>query len=106
MGRTAWGRPANVADHRTTQPGQRTKGHNLKKLAAALVLGCAFLATGVAGASTGHTSSGARAAAVPPINWGVADDASKFADDGGSWFYGELHGANLTENRWTVSWDP
>ena len=77
----------------------------MKKLAAALVLGCAFLATGVAGASTGHTSSGARAAAAPPINWGVADDASKFADDGGSWFYGQLHGANLTENRWTVSWD-
>lgn len=77
----------------------------MKKLAAALVLGCAFLATGVAGASTGHTSSGVRAAAAPPINWGVADDASKFADDGGSWFYGQLHGANLTENRWTVSWD-
>ena len=26
-------------------------------------------------------------AAVPPINWGVADDASKYADDGGAWFY-------------------
>jgi len=77
----------------------------LKKLAAALVLGCAFLATGVAGASTGHTGSGVRAAAAPALNWGVADDASKFADDGGSWFYGQLHGANLTENRWTVSWD-
>ena len=77
----------------------------MKKLAAALVLGCAFLATGVAGASTGHTGSGVRAAAAPALNWGVADDASKFADDGGSWFYGQLHGANLTENRWTVSWD-
>ena len=43
---------------------------------------------------------------VPPINWGVADDASKYADDGGAWFYGELKGANLTENRWTLAWDP
>jgi hypothetical protein len=78
----------------------------LKKLAATLVLGCALLATSVAGATTGRTGSGGSANAVPAINWGVADDASKYADDGGSWFYGELHGANLTENRWTVSWDP
>ena len=78
----------------------------MKKLAAAVVLGCALLATGVAGAATGRTGSGARAAAAPPIVWGVADDASKYADDGGSWFYGQLHGASLTENRWTVSWDP
>ena len=23
-----------------------------------------------------------------------------------SWFYGQLQGANLTENRWTLAWDP
>jgi hypothetical protein len=40
------------------------------------------------------------------IAWGAADDASKFADDGGSWFYGQLKGANLTQNRWTVAFDP
>jgi hypothetical protein len=78
----------------------------LKKFAAALLLGCALVVTAVAGAATGRTSTGAKIAAVPPINWGVADDGSKYADDGGSWFYGQLHGANLTENRWTVSWDP
>ncbi len=43
---------------------------------------------------------------VPPISWGVADDASKYADDGGTWFYGELQGANLTQNRWTLAFDP
>jgi hypothetical protein len=77
----------------------------LKKLAAALVLGCALLATGVAGATTGRIGSGARAAATPPIVWGVADDASKFADDGGAWFYGQMKGANLSTNRWTLAWD-
>src|SRR4051794_7619504 len=44
--------------------------------------------------------------AVPDIAWGAADDASKFADDGGDWFYGELKGASLTQNRWTLAFDP
>ncbi|MGH3050785.1 MAG: hypothetical protein ACRDLK_11555, partial [Gaiellaceae bacterium] len=39
-------------------------------------------------------------------NWGVADDTSKYENDGGAWFYGELHGASLTENRWTLAWNP
>jgi hypothetical protein len=77
----------------------------LKKLAAALALGCALLATGVAGATTGRTGSGVRAAAAQPIVWGVADDASKFADDGGAWFYGQMKGASLSSNRWTLAWD-
>jgi hypothetical protein len=59
-----------------------------------------------AGAATGHAGGGHAATAVPPINWGVADDASKYADDGGAWFYTMLSGANLTENRWTLAWDP
>ena len=65
------------------------------KVVAVLALACAFIvpAAGVAGT-------------VPPINWGVADDGSKFADDGGSWFYGELQGAGLTQNRWTLAFDP
>ena len=62
-----------------------------------LLVWCALLA-GAAGTASGQS--------VPPINWGVADDASKYADDGGTWFYGELEGANLTENRWTLAWDP
>jgi hypothetical protein len=78
----------------------------LKKLAAALVLGCALLATGVAGATTGRIGSGARSVGTPPIVWGVADDASKYADDGGSWFYNQLKGANLSVNRWTLAWNP
>ena len=109
--RERWaGRPRDcrpsAADHRTRQPAQKPKGITLKKFAAAVVFGCALLATGVAGATTGRTGSGVRATAAPALNWGVADDAAKFADDGGSWIYGQLHGANLTENRWTVAWDP
>ncbi|MEP6811867.1 MAG: hypothetical protein ABI990_02640 [Actinomycetota bacterium] len=42
---------------------------------------------------------------MAPIAWGAADDASKFADDGGLWFYGQLAGASLTQNRWTVAFD-
>jgi hypothetical protein len=42
---------------------------------------------------------------VPEIAWGAADDASKFAEDGGAWFYEQLKGAHLTQNRWTVGFD-
>ncbi|HVM55868.1 MAG TPA: hypothetical protein VMT74_00305 [Gaiellaceae bacterium] len=66
-----------------------------------LALCCVLLAGAAAGVA--RTASGQ---STPPINWGVADDASKYADDGGAWFYGELKGANLTENRWTLAWDP
>lgn len=45
-------------------------------------------------------------ATAPPINWGVADDTSKYASDGGVWFDSQLQGANLTENRWTLAWNP
>jgi hypothetical protein len=50
--------------------------------------------------------AGAGAAPLPGIAWGAADDAPKFADDGGAWFYGELTGAGLTQSRWTVGFDP
>ena len=77
------------------------------KFGAVLACCCFALATAVcAGAATGRTSGGSAVSAVLPINWGVADDASKYADDGGSWFYGMLRGASLTENRWTLAWDP
>jgi hypothetical protein len=43
---------------------------------------------------------------TPPINYGVADDTGKYADDGGAWFDTMLKGANLTEERWTLAFDP
>lgn len=46
------------------------------------------------------------AAVVPPISYGVADDFGKYADDGGAWFDTMLKGANLTEERWTLAFDP
>jgi hypothetical protein len=62
---------------------------------------CGALVLPAAGAAAAARGGGA----VPPIAWGAADDAPKFADDGGVWFYGELHDANLTQNRWTVGYD-
>jgi len=77
----------------------------MKRLLATAAVGCALLAAGTAGATT-HASRAADGSPAPPINWGVADDASKYADDGGAWFYERLAGANLTENRWTLAWNP
>ncbi len=77
----------------------------MKRLVAAVALCCALLAVGAAGATTGRSSGAVAARDVPPINWGVADDASKYADDGGAWFYGQMQGANLVSDRWTVAWD-
>jgi hypothetical protein len=68
---------------------------------AALVSACCALLAFVGAAGAGTVPTG-----PPPIHWGVADDASKYADDGGAWFDGQLRGANLTENRWTVAWNP
>ena len=78
----------------------------MKKLAAAsaLFLALSVLVAGTAGAST--SPRGAALAAAGPITFGVADDAGKFADDGGAWFNRQLQGANLTEERWTLSWSP
>jgi hypothetical protein len=77
-----------------------------KRLGTMLLL-CALVAVASAGAAAGARRGGAQEpAAVPPIAWGVADDASKFANDGGAWFYQQLAGASLTENRWTLAWNP
>ena len=80
------------------------RNFNVNRLSAAVVVVCALIAAGAAGASTSHGSR-TPVTVAPPINWGVADDASKYADDGGSWFYQQLAGANLTENRWTLAWN-
>lgn len=79
----------------------------MKKIAAAAALSAALLVSVVATASAkNHGPSGSAAVVVPPINYGVADDTGKYADDGGgAWFNGMLQGANLTEERWTLSFD-
>jgi len=51
-------------------------------------------------------SASAGSPSLPPIAYGVADDASKYADGGGSGFYARLAGAGLTQNRWTLAWNP
>ena len=72
-------------------------------VACALVAACIAVTTGTAFA---HTTSRGAAADTPTITWGVADDGGKYADDGGKWFNTELKGANLSEERWTLSWSP
>ena len=38
--------------------------------------------------------------------FGVADDAGKYADDGGARFFHMLTDLGMTENRMAVFWDP
>src|SRR2546430_9512368 len=38
--------------------------------------------------------------------FGVADDAGKYADDGGAQFFNMLTDIAMTENRMAVFWDP
>ncbi len=70
----------------------------MKKIVASLALSAALVGSMAAVA-------GAKSHAAPPINYGVADDTGKYADDGGAWFDGMLHGANLTEVRWTLAYN-
>src|SRR5438105_479816 len=79
----------------------------MKKLTAALALVCALAVAATAAAATSGSGRSAASTSVdaPGIAYGVADDTGKYADDGGAWFNSMLKGANLTEERWTVSWN-
>ena len=44
------------------------------------------------------------AGAVP--QFGAADDATKYAEDGGAWLDGRLSSLGMTENRLTIRWNP
>src|ERR671935_252799 len=55
--------------------------------------GCLLCALAFAGAAAGAV-------------FGVADDAGKYADDGGNSFFATLNDLGMTENRVTVLWDP
>jgi hypothetical protein len=63
----------------------------MRKAAAALA--CALGALAFAGAASSTT-------------FGVADDAGKYADDGGATFFSTLNDLGMTENRMAVFWDP
>src|SRR5712691_8601253 len=88
----------------STGLGERRESAVITKFAAACAL-AALLVAGLATSAGARPDSGGSGRAVPSIAWGVADDASKYADDGGAWFYDELKGASLTTNRWTLAWD-
>src|SRR5919198_4857575 len=57
------------------------------------VLACACAALALAGAASSTT-------------FGVADDAGKYAEDGGASFFTMLTQLGMTENRMAVFWDP
>src|SRR5712691_12898320 len=57
------------------------------------VLACACAALALAGAAGSTT-------------FGVADDAGKYAEDGGAGFFYALTDLGMTENRVAVLWDP
>jgi hypothetical protein len=57
------------------------------------VFACACAALALAGAASSTT-------------YGVADDAGKYADDGGAGFFTMLTDLGMTENRIAVFWDP
>src|SRR2546421_7463242 len=63
----------------------------MRRFAAALACACAALT--LAGAASGTT-------------FGVADDAGKYAEDGGAGFFTMLTQLGMTENRVAVFWDP
>jgi hypothetical protein len=83
----------------------------VQKIVVAAAAASVLLATaaGTARAADAPTPPPQPPAVLPaqsPLAWGVADDFSKYADDGGAWFDAQLKGANLSENRWTLTWDP
>src|ERR671930_2176498 len=63
----------------------------MRKVTAALA--CVVAALAFAGAASSTT-------------FGVADDAGKYADDGGASFFSMLNDLGMTENRIAVFWDP
>jgi hypothetical protein len=63
----------------------------MRRITAALASACAALA--LAGAASSTT-------------FGVADDAGKYAEDGGASFFNMLTELGMTENRMAVFWDP
>src|SRR3954465_13103809 len=63
----------------------------MRRITAALASACAALAlTGAASSTT----------------FGVADDAGKYAEDGGAGFFTMLTQLGMTEKRMAVFWDP
>ncbi len=63
----------------------------MRRLSAALACACAALA--LAGGASSTT-------------FGVADDAGKYANDGGAGFFDLLTQLGMSENRMAVFWDP
>ena len=77
---------------------------SLRLLTSHRVAAAATLAVAAAAAAVAAWPSAAQAP-VARISYGVADDGAKYAEDGGTWFYGQLAGAGMTEVRWSLQWD-
>ena len=74
----------------------------VRPFAAGLAAACLTFSAAVASGATTHHSTAATGTGPA---FGVADDAGKFADDGGAKFDAGLLSGGMTENRWTVTFD-
>ncbi len=96
---------ATIADLRPAEPagilrsllGQKSVGFQGGRARIALV--AALL---VALAAAGPAAAGKQ----PTARFGIADDAGKYADDGGQAFFARLGSLGMTDNRITILWDP
>jgi hypothetical protein len=71
------------------------------RLALLLPLGFCLLVAVFAGAGAGGT----RAAVPTTITFGVTDDAAKYSEDGGAYYFQTMEDLGMTENRVIVFWD-
>jgi len=69
------------------------------KVVAAFALACALL---IPAAGVGAATVAAASVAGYRRSTGVWLRRVEYADDGGSWFYGQLQAPGLNQNRWTV----
>jgi hypothetical protein len=74
----------------------------VRPFAAGLAAACLTFSAAVTAAATTYHSTAATGTGPA---FGVADDAGKFADDGGAAFDAGLLSGGMTENRWTVTFD-
>jgi hypothetical protein len=92
--------PASPLPEAKTAPLDNEEDHvTARSKAAAIAAACLLLPAAVASGAVHHSAAG-----TGP-SFGVADDASKFADDGGATIYTSLLSGGMTEARWTATFD-
>ena len=68
-----------------------------------LLIPLVFCLLGAVFATT--SAGGTKAAVQTTISFGVTDDAMKYSEDGGAYYFDVMHDLGMTENRVIVFWD-